>query len=39
MNIILEVENIKCGGCANTINNKIMFFEGVTDVAVGRTSG
>ena len=34
MNIILDVENIKCGGCANTISTKVMVFEEVTDVAV-----
>jgi copper chaperone len=39
MNIILDVENIKCGGCANTINTKVMIFEGVTDVAVDIEAG
>ena len=39
MNIILDVENIKCGGCANTISTKVMVFEGVTDVAVDIEAG
>jgi len=39
MNIILEVENIKCGGCANTINNKVSAFEGVTQVDVDIEAG
>ena len=39
MNIILEVENIKCGGCANTISNKVGAFEGVTQVNVDIEAG
>ena len=39
MNIILEVENIKCGGIANTINNKVSAFESVTDIAVDIEAG
>jgi copper chaperone len=39
MNIILQVKNIKCGGCANTISTKVMVFEGVTDVAVDIETG
>ena len=39
MNIILELENIKCSGCANTISTKVMVFKGVTDVAVDIETG
>ena len=39
MNIVLEVENIKCGGCANTIKTKAIEFDGVTDVSVEIESG
>lgn len=29
-----QVENIKCGGCTNTINTKLREVEGVLDVLV-----
>lgn len=36
MNISIEVENIRCGGCANTITKKLKAIEGVdaVDVAI-----
>jgi copper chaperone len=30
----LIVENIKCGGCANSIKNKLNTIEGISDLAV-----
>jgi copper chaperone len=34
MKHIIEVENIKCGGCANTIETRLRKLEGVTQVNV-----
>ena len=34
MKINIEVENIRCGGCANTITKKLMSIEGVNSVDV-----
>ena len=34
MNTILEIQNLKCGGCANTIENKLERIHGVDAVAV-----
>lgn len=34
MKHIIEVENIKCGGCANTIESRLRKLDGVTDVQV-----
>lgn len=36
MNFSIEVENIRCGGCANTISKKLSAIEGVdaVDVAI-----
>ncbi len=39
MKLEYEVENIKCGGCANTIETKIKELEGVTDVDVDIEGG
>jgi copper chaperone CopZ len=33
MNII-QIENLKCGGCANTIKKGLTKLEGVTDVEI-----
>ena len=33
------VENIKCGGCANTIQNSILKIDGVNDVNVDINTG
>ena len=36
MKITIEVENIRCGGCANTITKKLMSLDGIerVDVAI-----
>nr|CRH05456.1 putative Heavy metal transport/detoxification protein [Candidatus Magnetococcus massalia] len=34
MSMTLHVENIKCGGCANTIRKKLMEMDGVDGVEV-----
>ena len=39
MMIILNVENIKCGGCANTITTKLRALEGVKEVTVDIEEG
>ena len=39
MNMIFEVENIKCGGCANTIRTRVKAFDGVTDVSIDIDGG
>jgi len=39
MQHILDVENIKCGGCANTISSKLGKLDGVTDVQVDVEQG
>lgn len=39
MTFIIEVENIKCGGCANSIKNKLITIDGVTDVKVEVATG
>lgn len=31
---ILEIQNLKCGGCANTITTQLSKIEGITDVQV-----
>lgn len=35
----IEVDNIKCGGCANSIVNKLMQLEGINTVDVRVESG
>jgi len=35
----LKVENIKCGGCANSIKNSLLKFEGVKDIKVDIENG
>ena len=39
MNIEIEVENIKCGGCASTIINKLGNADGVLDVGIDVDTG
>lgn len=39
MNIEIAVENIKCGGCASTIINKLSDADGVLEVKVDIESG
>lgn len=34
MKISINVENIRCGGCANTITKKLKATEGINDVEV-----
>ncbi len=34
MTHIIEVENIKCGGCMNTIKKALMNLDGVSDVSI-----
>jgi copper chaperone CopZ len=34
MDHIIEVENLKCGGCANTIKQKLSVIEGVEEIVV-----
>ena len=33
-NTIIQVQNLKCGGCANTIVTQLSKLEGITDVKV-----
>lgn len=37
--MIFNVENIKCGGCANSIQSKIKEIDGVSDVDVDIENG
>ena len=37
--MIIEVENIKCGGCVNSINQKLLQVDGIDDVAVDVETG
>lgn len=39
MSYQIEVENIKCGGCANSITNKLSELEGVEAVEVDIEQG
>ena len=34
MNSTLEIQNLKCGGCANTILKKLTSLENVNDVVI-----
>ena len=34
MKISINVENIRCGGCANTITKKLKALDGINDVEV-----
>lgn len=34
MNTTIKVQNLKCGGCANTITNKLSSLPNVTDVKI-----
>ncbi|MCM4167454.1 hypothetical protein KCTC52924_01051 [Arenibacter antarcticus] len=35
----IKVQNIKCGGCANTITSKLSELENITNVSVDVSSG
>ncbi len=37
--ILLEVENIKCGGCAQHIENSLRLIEGVESISIDVESG
>lgn len=37
--MIIEVENIKCGGCVNSIRHKLIAIEGVDEVTVDTEKG
>ena len=39
MEHIIEVENIKCGGCASTIENRLLKIDGVGSVTVDVEAG
>lgn len=39
MQHIIEVENIRCGGCASTIGKQLKKIDGVTDVSVDIGNG
>ena len=39
MKHIIDVENIKCGGCSNTIENKLGKLDSVTQVSVDVEQG
>ncbi|MDD7885271.1 heavy-metal-associated domain-containing protein [Flavivirga sp. 57AJ16] len=34
MKITLEIQNLKCGGCANTIMSKLSNIENISDVTI-----
>lgn len=39
MSYMISVENIKCGGCANTIKHKLAVLDGVDEVSVAIEQG
>jgi copper chaperone len=39
MEHVIEVENIRCGGCANTITHSLEKLEGVSSVSVDIENG
>ncbi len=39
MSYTVSVENIKCGGCANTIRTKLELVEGVETISIDIESG
>ena len=39
MDHVIEVENIRCGGCANTITHSLQKLEGVSSVSVDIENG
>ncbi len=38
MTHLIEVENIKCGGCMNTIKKALMSLSGVSEVSITKES-
>ena len=39
MSYVIQVENIKCGGCASTISTKLAALDGVQEVTVDVEKG
>ncbi len=39
MNFQIQVENIKCGGCSNTISSRLQEMDGIESVAVDIAQG
>lgn len=39
MNTTLLLDNIKCGGCANSISKKLISIEGISDVNIDIEGG
>ncbi len=39
MTLTIEVENIKCGGCMNTIRRALLALPGTKDVLIDREKG
>jgi len=39
MEHVIEVENIRCGGCANTITHSLQKLDGVSNVSVDIENG
>jgi len=37
--LTVQVDNIKCGGCANSISNKLLALEGIEQVDVNVEAG
>lgn len=37
--VALTIQNLKCGGCANTVSTNLNRIEGVSDVAVNPDDG
>ncbi|WP_298550894.1 heavy-metal-associated domain-containing protein [uncultured Algibacter sp.] len=38
MKTTLEIQNLKCGGCANTINKKISILEDVSELEINNAN-
>jgi copper chaperone len=34
MNYTLEIQNLKCGGCVNTVTKELSKIDGITDIRV-----
>jgi copper chaperone len=34
MNYTLEIQNLKCGGCVNTVTKELSKIDGITDIKV-----
>ena len=39
METVIRVENIKCGGCMNSIETKLNSVDGVSDIAISQEDG